>query len=120
MYKFLVFIILLSICVICAHCTNFDNDLIINSTEIESVESRRRKTGHYFLHPYHGWYALSWIYWIKVKLIVVAFFVGTAFVWAIQYAAKFYRPCPSESHIHYGHYRSLEDPVLVKFLKNLK
>ncbi|XP_037806591.1 uncharacterized protein LOC119600451 [Lucilia sericata] len=124
--KSLVIFLLLSICVICVYGSIAKNNFAENSTDFESssvqeVESRRRKTGYYFIHPYHGWHALSWIYWIKVKLIVVAFFVGTAFIWAIQYLGKFYRDCPSGGHIHYGHYRALEndDPAILKFLQNL-
>ncbi|XP_004535981.1 uncharacterized protein LOC101451665 [Ceratitis capitata] len=53
-------------------------------TDLES-EGRTRKHHHKLWYLW-GWHALAIAYWVKVKLVVVGFFVGSAIFVALRYA----------------------------------
>ena len=69
-------------------------DQTSNSTGVESrdlVEGRRKGFGGLGLHGFHGYhhiwgaYALAALYFIKIKAVIVAFFVGAAAFWGFKY-----------------------------------
>ncbi|KAL9884386.1 uncharacterized protein ACN427_011243 isoform 1-T1 [Glossina fuscipes fuscipes] len=80
------------------------------SDVIESVssdlleESRARRKRRHHLHHLWGWHALAIAYLVKVKIVIVAFFVGSAIFLGLRHVLPY--KCPAEvvreaSHIVY-------------------
>lgn len=69
----------------CYCCGTFGH----NQTSITSVEESRKKgyggLGWHSHHHLWGPYALALLYFIKIKAVVVAFFVGAAAFWGFKY-----------------------------------
>ncbi|XP_019895441.1 uncharacterized protein LOC109614430 [Musca domestica] len=114
--RHLILPIILNIVVItCCLAIEHSLDNKSSSAGLLDVESSRRKKGHYFLHPYYGWHALTWIYWVKVKLVVIAFFAYLAWIYALRFLGPHSKKCSHSgyNYYNYGHYRSLDDTVQV-------
>uniref|UniRef100_A0A1I8Q6W4 Uncharacterized protein n=1 Tax=Stomoxys calcitrans TaxID=35570 RepID=A0A1I8Q6W4_STOCA len=99
-----IFVGLVLVLVLSSYCIG----MCESTNDLQNIETSRKKKHHYFLYSFYGWHALSWIYWIKVKLLVVAFFAYTAFIWGLRYIGSYNR-CSEPGHVYYGNYRSLED-----------
>uniref|UniRef100_A0A0K8W7D7 Uncharacterized protein n=2 Tax=Bactrocera latifrons TaxID=174628 RepID=A0A0K8W7D7_BACLA len=57
-----------------------------HNTDLQFEARRRKYHHHHKLWYLWGWHALAIAYWVKVKLIVVGFFVGSAIFVALRYA----------------------------------
>ncbi|XP_011196770.1 uncharacterized protein LOC105221454 [Zeugodacus cucurbitae] len=57
-----------------------------HNTDLQFEARTRKHHHHHKLWYLWGWHALAIAYWVKVKLIVVGFFVGSAIFVALRYA----------------------------------
>lgn len=77
---------LIIICLIVCYCSGtFGHN---HSSSALAEEGRKKGYGGLGLHGYHhlwGPYALAALYFIKIKAVIVAFFVGAAAFWSFKY-----------------------------------
>uniref|UniRef100_A0A1B0BI78 Uncharacterized protein n=1 Tax=Glossina palpalis gambiensis TaxID=67801 RepID=A0A1B0BI78_9MUSC len=81
----------------------FSNHLVHN--EEMSRVTARKKYSYYYLH--HHWHWLSIVYWIKVKIVIVTFFLTTWLLWGIRYLFDYpAKECTTTTMVnpayHYG------------------
>ncbi|XP_037945258.1 uncharacterized protein LOC119677806 [Teleopsis dalmanni] len=77
--------------VFCEETVNQDENLnteessALQTASTNLIDEARTRRRHGFYHHLWGWHALAIAYWIKVKLVIVAFFVGSAVFVGLRY-----------------------------------